>query len=181
MSAFDVGSAREVLARTPEALRALLAGISPGWTEEAARDGSWRALDIIGHLIQGELEDWIPRTRIILEHGEGEPFEPFDREGYERVTAGKSLAQLLDTFADVRADSLRALDELRLDDGLLDRKGTHPSLGPVTLRQMLATWTAHDLSHIGQIADSMARRYRDDVGPWRRYLPVLDRPEEDSD
>ena len=178
---FDLASAREVLSRTPATLRALLGEISPGWTEASTPDGSWRAFDIIGHLIQGEEEDWIPRTRIIVEHGESEPFVPFDRTGFERATAGKDLAQLLDDFAGMRARNLQQLDEMRLDEGMLDMRGTHPTFGSVTLRQMLAAWAAHDLSHIGQVADSMARRYRDDVGPWRRFLPVLDRPEESSD
>jgi hypothetical protein len=158
----------------------MLDGTSAKWTQGRTREGSWRAVDIIGHLLQGELVDWIPRTRVILEHGESKPFEPFDREGYERVTAGKGLSRLLDDFTGAREASLRELDSIGLDDSMLDKTGTHPDLGRITLRQMLATWTAHDLSHIGQIADSMARRYRDEVGPWRRYLPVLDRPEEDS-
>jgi hypothetical protein len=177
---FNLESAREILARTPATLRALLDGVSPGWTEGLTRQGSWRAFDILGHLIQGELEDWMPRTRIILEHGESQPFEPFDRSGFERATAGRNVAQLLDDFEVARAESLRALDALQLDEAALDKTGTHPTFGAVTLRQMLATWVAHDLSHVGQVADSMARRYRDDVGPWRRFLPVLDRPEEDS-
>ena len=181
MAAFDLASAREVLARTPATVRALIGEIPPEWTEGATPDGSWRAFDIVGHLIQGEQEDWIPRTRIILAHGESTPFVSFDRSGFERATAGKDLQQLLDDFGALRASNLRALDEMRLDDGMLDKRGAHPELGSITLRQMLATWTAHDLSHIGQIVDSMARRYRDDVGPWRRFLPVLDRPEESSD
>ena len=181
MAAFDLVSARDVLARTPATLRALIGEIAPEWTEGATQDGSWRALDIVGHLIQGDEEDWIPRTRIIVEHGESEAFPPFDRTGFERATVEKDLSQLLDDFAELRARNLRALDELRLDEGMLDKKGTHPTFGPVTLRQMLATWTAHDLSHIAQVADSMARRYRDDVGPWRRFLPVLDRAPESSD
>lgn len=180
MSAFDLASAREVLERTPATLKALLGDISSGWTEAATRQGSWRAFDIVGHLIQGDIEDWIPRTRIILEHGESHPFEPFDRSGFERTTADKSLSDLLDTFAVVRRKSLDDLDRLAPDVAALDRTGTHPEFGRVTLRQMLATWATHDLAHIGQVADSMARRYRDEVGPWRRYLPVLDRPEEDS-
>ena len=159
----------------------MLSSLSPGWTAGVTQEGSWRALDVLGHLIQGEEEDWIPRTRMILEHGESKPFESFDRSGFERAISGKTLAQLLDEFEMKRARNLRALDELRLDEGMLDKKGTHPTFGPVTLRQMLATWTAHDLSHIAQVADSMARRYRDDVGPWRRFLPVLDRAPESSD
>jgi len=178
---FDLASARDVLSRTPATLRALLFEISPVWTETATPDGSWRVFDILGHFIQGEEEDWIPRARLIVEHGESEPFVPFDRSGFERATAGKDLEQLLDDFAELRARNLRSLDGMRLDERLLDKKGTHPTFGPVTLRQMLAAWTAHDLSHIGQIADSMARRYRDDVGPWRRFLPALDRPKESSD
>ena len=180
MAAFELSEAREILARTPVTLRALLGGISPGWTEETTREGSWRAFDIVGHLIQGDSEDWMPRTRIILDHGERAPFEPFDRDGFERATAGKSLATLLDDFEGLRERNLRDLDALALDDAMLDKTGSHPELGPVSLREMLATWATHDLAHIGQIADSMARRYRDEVGPWRRYLPVLDRAEEDS-
>ena len=181
MAAFDLASAREVLARTPGTLRALLSDLSQGWTEGATREGSWRAFDILGHLIQGEEEDWIPRTRLILEHGEDQPFVSFDRSGFERATSGKTLEQLLDDFEAKRARNLATLDRMKIDESMLDRTGMHPELGSVTLRQMLATWTAHDLSHIGQVADSMARRYRDDVGPWRRFLPVLDRPEEGSD
>lgn len=177
---FDLDSAKQILGRTPATLRALLGGVSPGWSEGVTRQGSWRAFDILGHLIQGELEDWIPRTRIILEHGESQPFEPFDRDGIERVTAGKNVAELLDDFATAREANLQALDALHLDEEALSRTGTHPTFGVVTLKQMLATWVAHDLSHIGQAADSMARRYTEDVGPWRRFLPVLDRPEEDS-
>jgi len=177
---FDLDSAREVLARTPATVRALVGNISPGWTQAFSRDGSWRAFDVLGHLIQGDIEDWVPRARVILERGESEPFEAFDRSGFERTTAGKTLSQLLDTFDEVRARCLQELDGLNLDEAMLDKTGIHPEFGRVTLRQMLATWTTHDLAHIGQIADSMARRYRDDVGPWRRYLPVLDRPEEDS-
>lgn len=180
MPEFDLDSAKEVLARTPGTLRALLGGTSVGWTKGVTRQGSWRAFDILGHLIQGEYEDWIPRARIILEHGESQPFEPFDRSGFERATEGKSVAELLDDFATAREANLRALDEMHLSGPDLERRGTHPTFGAVTLRQMLATWVAHDLSHTGQIADSMARRYTEDVGPWRRFLPVLDRPEEDS-
>lgn len=180
MGAFDLASAREVLERTPGTLRAMLSGMSPGWTEETSREGSWRAFDIVGHLIQGDVDDWITRTRLILDAGETRPFETFDREGYERVTAGKSLGALLDDFTAVRERSLSELDALHLDDAMLGKRGTHPAFGTVTLRQLLATWATHDLAHIGQIADAMARRYREDVGPWRRYLPVLDRPEEDS-
>ena len=180
MSSFDLGSAQEILARTPATLRALLGGTSSGWTEGVTRQGSWRAFDILGHLIQGEIEDWIPCAHIILEYGEARPFQPFDRSGFERATVGKSVAELLDDFASAREENLRALVEMHLDERDLERTGTHPTFGAVTLRQMLATWVAHDLSHVAQITDSMARRYADDVGPWRRFLPVLDRPEEDS-
>lgn len=181
MPAFDLISAREVLSRTPATLRTLLGGLSPGWTEGVTRQGSWRAFDVLGHLIQGDEEDWIPRTRMILLHGTSEPFESFDRTGLARATADKDLAQLLDRFEQLRVRNLQELGGMALDDKLLDKEGLHPTFGAVTLRQMLATWTAHDLSHIGQVVDSMARRYGDDVGPWRRFLPVLDRPEEDSD
>lgn len=179
MTVFNLDSARAVLSRTPSTLRALLHDLPREWTEGEHQDGRWSAFEILGHLIQGDLEDWIPRTRHLLSHGEERPFEPFDRSGFERITAGRDLNDLLAAFTDARAASLQDLESLRAGSNL-DRTGLHPELGTITLRQMLATWTAHDLSHLGQIADSMARRYRDEVGPWRRYLPVLDRPEEDS-
>jgi hypothetical protein len=137
---------------------------------------AWAPTDIIGHLIVGEETDWIPRTRIMLTHGTSKPFDVFDREAQFAAPA-RSLVQMLDEFQDLRARNIAELDGFVLDDTGLDARGIHPEFGVVRLGDMLATWVVHDLSHIAQIAEVMAKRYTEDVGPWRRYLPVLDREE----
>jgi hypothetical protein len=173
MHAFDLASAREVLARTPATLAAMLSGLSEGWTAQTEGQGTWSPFDVVGHLIHGELTDWIPRLHVILEKGTAQPFTPFDRTAMFEASRGKPLAELLERFAALRQDNLLALDRLQLREDQLDLQGRHPELGLVTLRQLLATWVAHDLDHVVQIARVMARRYTDDVGPWTAYLRVL--------
>ena len=165
----------QVLARTPAAIRALLAGLPEAWTGYHAQPDSWSPYDVLGHLIHGERTDWIPRARVIIDHGASQPFTPFDREGMRDSSA--DLGTLLEDFGTVRAQSLAELEELRLADTDLVREGRHPDLGLVTLGQLIASWAVHDLSHVAQIAEAMAKRYRLEVGPWRAYLPVLDRAE----
>jgi DinB superfamily len=172
---FRVESAIEVLESTPRTLEAWLSGLSPEWLASNEGPETFSPLDVLGHLIHGEETDWIPRARIILEHGESKPFEPFDRFAFRRTQAGVGLPTLLETFARLRASNLRALRSLDLGPAQLARRGTHPALGTVTLEQLLATWVVHDLGHIAQVARVMAKQYREDVGPWREYLPVLDR------
>ncbi|HVX89108.1 MAG TPA: DinB family protein [Gemmatimonadales bacterium] len=164
-----------ILERTPATLRALLAGLPEAWTAATEGPGTWSPYDVVGHLIHGERADWIPRTEHILTHGDAVPFPPFDREAMFTASRGQTLAELLDTFEELRRANLRRLAEFRLTEAQLDRPGRHPALGGVTLRQHLASWAVHDLSHLAQVARVMAKRYRDDVGPWREYLPVLDR------
>jgi hypothetical protein len=129
----------------------------------------------VGHLIHAEETDWIPRARMILEHGEERAFEPFDRFAMFQKSKGKSLGELLDEFARVRAESLRELAGMNITPGLLERPGKHPELGAVTLGQLLSTWVVHDLGHLGQITRVMAKQYNDAVGVWRAYLPILSR------
>jgi hypothetical protein len=164
-----------VLERTPAVFRALLAGLPQTWTSCDEGADTFSAFDNVGHLIHGERTDWIPRARIILEHGANRRFEPYDRFAQVRESAGKSLDTLLDELADLRAANLATLRGWQLTEAQLALEGEHPALGTVTLRQLLATWVAHDLGHIAQTARVMAKRYRDDVGPWRQYLPILDR------
>ena len=174
---FALDDALPVLTRTPAVLDAWLRDLPGVWTEADEGPGTWSAFDVVGHLIHGERTDWLPRARILLEHGEARPFEPFDRFAQERESAGKTLPELLETFAALRAANLDALRALDLTAADLERRGAHPALGPVTLGELLATWVAHDLGHLAQIARVMAKRYRDGVGPWAAYLPVLhDRP-----
>jgi hypothetical protein len=162
-----------VLERTPAVLRALLADLPEPWITAREGEGTWSPFDVVGHLIHGERTDWIPRAELILSRGEAVTFPVFDRFAMFEASRGRSLGELLDTFATLRAGNVARLRELVVTPADLDRRGRHPELGPVTLRQHLATWVAHDLSHIGQIVRVMARRYASAVGPWRAYLPLL--------
>ena len=170
---FDLASAREILARTPATVSALLSGLSDGWTSRTEGEGTWSPFDVIGHLIHGERTDWMPRLRLILEKGTSQAFTPFDRTAMFAASQGQSLAELLERFAALRQENLVDLDRLRLREEQLDLQGLHPELGVVTLRQLLSTWVAHDLDHVVQIARILARRYTDAVGPWTAYLRVL--------
>ena len=172
---FDLTNGTAVLERTPHVLRALLAGLPPAWTDATEGPETWSPFVVVGHLLHGERTDWIPRARIILAQGPDRRFEPFDRFAQFRDSAGQSLDALLDAFAEARAANLATLAGWHLTDAQLALEGEHPALGTVTLRQLLATWVAHDLGHIAQTSRVMAKQYRDAVGPWREYLPVLDR------
>ncbi len=170
---FVIEEATAILARTPAALDALLRGLPDGWIAAHEGGDSWSPFDVIGHLIHGERADWVPRARIILDHGEDRAFDVFDRFAQFAASEGRTLASLLDEFATLRRDSLRDLAALRLTDTDLDRPGRHPGLGVVTLRQLLATWVAHDLDHVAQVARVLARQYSDEVGPWQAYLRIV--------
>src|SRR3984957_9671389 len=162
-----------LLTRTPAALNALLHDLPETWTHRNEGENTWSPFDIVGHLIHGEYTDWIPRAKIILQLGESKPFEPFDREGFKRVTQNKSLGQLLDEFARHRSENLDQLRALNLQPQDLARRGQPPPLGVVTLSELLATWAAHDLTHLHQLSRVMAHQYQEAVGPWRGYLGVL--------
>jgi len=162
-----------LLERTPSALDALLRNLPAGWTYRNEGGNTWSAFDIIGHLIHGERTDWIVRAKIILESGESRPFDRVDRFAQERESQGRTLGELLDEFARARRENLTALRALNLQPGDLERRGTHPVLGAVTLSQLLATWAAHDLTHLHQLSRVMAHQYRDAVGPWEKFLGVL--------
>ncbi len=171
---FDLDAARSLLTRTPRTLDAWLRDLDDAWTTCDEGPQTWDARGVLGHLIEGERHDWIPRVRHLLEHGDAIAFPPFDRFAQFRG-APRSLPQLLDDFAMTRATSLRELDALALTPEHLLRTGRHPEFGVVTLSQHLATWVVHDLTHITQIARVMAKRYADAVGPWSAYLGVLRR------
>jgi hypothetical protein len=172
---FDLMDGMAVLERTPHTLRAMLAGLPSTWIDATEGPETWSPYVIVGHLIHGERTDWIPRAQLILAQGPERRFAPFDRFAQFRESQGKSLADLLDEFARLRAENLATLAGWRLTDAQLALQGEHPDFGPVTLRQLLATWVAHDLGHVAQTARVMAKQYRAAVGPWRAYLPVMDR------
>jgi hypothetical protein len=174
---FSLSETIALLTRTPATVNALLRGLPHIWlrNEGRSRDGNetWSPFDILGHLIVGERTDWMPRARIILEHGEARAFDPFDRFAQVKESEGKSLDQLLDEFASLRKENLAALRALNLQPEDLVRRGMHPELGSVTLAQLVATWPVHDLTHLHQLSRVMAHQYRNAVGPWGAYIGVL--------
>jgi hypothetical protein len=170
---FDLNPALAILERTPKTLDALLRDLPDSWARATEGPDTWSAFDVMGHLIHGEEADWIPRVRIILEHGSKRAFDRFDRFAQFEASRGKTLNQLLDEFKAARATSLRELAALKLTPDQWNKPGLHPDLGAVTLGQLLSTWVAHDLDHVVQISRVMAKGYTDAVGPWRQYLRVL--------
>jgi DinB family protein len=169
----DLNHTMALLARTPAGLNALLRDLPETWTLRNEGEKTWSAFDVVGHLICAERSNWLPRAKILLQPGETQPFAPFDRWAQIRENQGKSLAQLLDEFARLRSENLRELSALNLRQEDLDQRGQHPALGVVTLSQLLATWAAHDLTHLHQISRIMAHQYREAVGPFGAFLGVL--------
>ena len=169
----DLSRTIALLARTPASLDALLRDLPDEWTQRNEGADTWSAFEIVGHLIHGERTDWMPRARMVLASGDARTFEPFDRWGHVHESQGKSMGQLLETFARLRSENLDALRGLNLGAEDFERRGRHPALGVVTLSQLLATWVVHDLTHLHQISRVMAHQYRDAVGPWSAYLGVL--------
>jgi len=175
-----IGEATDLLRRTPEVLRTLLVGLPDSWTDTSdVPENGWRPHDVVGHLITGELTDWIERTECILEHGTSVPFETFDRFAHTDRDADATLDELVEHFATLRAENLARLAELVSEEDL-DRRGMHPSLGEVTRRELLATWAVHDLDHISQIYAGMAGSHDAEVGPWKTYLGILLRRDDPS-
>ena len=170
---FDLDLSIQVLQRTPATLGALLGGVSEPWIRGTEGPETFSPFDVVGHLIDGEETDWIPRARIMLARGPDPRFEPYDRFRHRARNAGARLESLLEEFAALRAANLDLLRSWKLTARELDLPGQHPSLGLVTLRQLLAAWVVHDLGHTAQVARVMAKQYRDEVGPWVPYLPVL--------
>jgi hypothetical protein len=172
---FLLKHAVEILEQTPQTLHSLIGGLSDTWILSSEGPETWSPFDVVGHLIHGEETDWIPRAKIILEHGEGRTFTPFDRFAFFEKSKGKTLHGLLETFSRLRKENLRVLQELKLEPRQFELKGTHPEFGTVTLGQLIATWVVHDLGHIEQMVRTMAVQYGDNVGPWKAYLSILKR------
>lgn len=173
---YSFPEAISVLERTPAVLKAMLSGLGDGWIHGNYGADTFSPYDVVGHLIHGEKADWLVRTRLILSKGTAEPFAKYDRYAQFEASRGKTLAMLLAEFDQARRENLAALRELRLTPTDLAKHGRHPALGEVTLEQLLATWVAHDLNHIAQIARAMATQYEQAVGPWREYLGILRSP-----
>ncbi len=171
--AFSVEGALAVLGRTPGTLRSLLDGMPDPWIEHNEGEETFSPFDVVGHLIHGERCDWVARARIIMDQGENRPFDPFDRFAMYRESQGKSMPDLLNEFATLREANVRTVAGWGLRPEHLALRGSHPALGAVTLQELLSTWVVHDLGHLAQIARVMAKQYREEVGPWGAYLPIL--------
>lgn len=170
---FDLNASTDVLGRTPATLSALLVGLPEPWVRGTEGPDTFSPFDVVGHLIDGEETDWIPRARVIMARGPDPRFTPYDRFRHRTRNVGRSLESLLAEFAQLRSANLELLGSWRLGPTELDLPGTHPALGAVTLRQLLATWVVHDLGHVAQVARVMAKQYRSAVGRWIEFLPVL--------
>jgi DinB superfamily len=171
---YSISGAIEILQRTPATLSALLSGVSDAWTLPNEGPDTFSPYDVVGHLIHGEKTDWVPRAQRILEFGTDKTFDVYDRFAQYEASKGKSLQQLLDEFAELRKQNIIWLQGLGLTETDLDKKGMHPSLGEVTLRNLLATWVVHDLTHLAQVTRVMAKQYKDEMGPWPQYFRILD-------
>jgi hypothetical protein len=180
MNAGTLAETRALLERTPRVLTELLGGLPASWLEGTDTPGGWQARDVVGHLVSAELDDWIPRAELIATYGPDRPFEPFDRFAHVERDRDVPLDVLLARFAELRAASLARLGELVTDDAGLERVGTHPTLGRVTLRQLLATWAVHDLDHLAQAFAALSASQDEAVGPWKTYLGILLRHDDPS-
>jgi uncharacterized damage-inducible protein DinB len=172
---FRIDDAIAILSHTPAALDAMVRGLPEPWLHANEGPETWSPFDVVGHLVAGERTDWVTRLRLILEHGDKHPFEPFNRTAMFEESKGKGITELLDTFATLRAQNLETVRALQLEPADFVRRGMHPSLGSVTLEQLLATWVTHDMTHMAQISRVIAKQFKDEVGPWREYIGVLNR------
>ncbi|MCD2368465.1 DinB family protein [Bacillus sp. BS3(2021)] len=170
---FQLEEAIEILERTPQTLSQLLTGLSSPWISCNEGEDTWNAFDVVGHLIEGEKNNWLPRIKLIVTEGATEPLPPFDRFSQLNQNDGKTMEQLLNEFADIRRANLKTLQQIIDPETDFEQTGMHPEFGIVKLREQISTWVAHDLTHISQIARVLAKRYQDDVGPWRAYLRIL--------
>ncbi len=170
---FDLNHSIDLLSRTPETLRTLLAGLPNDFVRSDEGDNTWSPYEVLGHLIHGEKTDWVPRAQIILSDRADKTFEPYDRFAQQQADQSRSIEVLLDEFASLRSQNLETLKAMNIRESQLDETGIHPALGTATLRELLATWTTHDLGHIAQIARVMAKQYQSEVGPWKAYLGIL--------
>ena len=171
--AFSLKRSVEILERTPDVLYTMVYGISDDWTQHNEGGETWSVFDVVGHLIHGEKADWVTRAEIILSENPDKKFAPFDRLAQFEESKGKTLSQLLDEFERVRKDNISWLKALKLSEADLDKKGMHPKLGEVTLRNLLATWVVHDLTHIAQVTRVMAKQYKEEMGPWPEFFRIL--------
>jgi hypothetical protein len=172
---YSVSDALTLLAQTPKILDALVRNLPEPWLRGNEGPDTWSPFEVVGHFVYGEQVNWIQRARVILDHGETQGFPPFNRTGMYDISVGKNVGELLDEFSVLRARNLELLKALNLDAAKLELTGKHPEFGQVKLRQLLATWVAHDFGHLAQINRVLAKQYKEAVGPWVQYLSVMRR------
>ncbi len=169
----SVSDAINLLSRTPQVLEDLLSGIPDSLLHANEGSDSWSPYDVVGHLIHGEKTDWIPRMKICLSDDNNKTFTPFDRFAQFEDSKGKSIHELLNTFRKLRGENITTLRNFQLSQADFNRTAIHPAFGTVTLQQLLATWVVHDQNHIYQITRTIAHQYRDETGPWKAYLRII--------
>ncbi|MEZ4857524.1 MAG: DinB family protein [Flavobacteriaceae bacterium] len=170
---FELAKALEILERTPSVMKSLLLGISNEWTQQNEGPNTWSAYDVVGHLVHGEKTDWMPRLEIVLGTSERTTFEPYDRFAQFEMSKGKSLSTLLSEFETLRKKNLETLRSKNLSEVDLNKTANHPSLGVVSLKNLLSAWVVHDLGHIAQVSRVMAKQYKEEIGPWINYLTIV--------
>jgi hypothetical protein len=170
---YDLEKACQVLGRTPGVLKAMLSGLDESWTGSNEGPDTFSPFDVVGHLVFGEKTDWMVRANIILKDGVSRAFTPYDRFAQKTESIGKSIDELLNEFEKLRNENIKRLHSLKISESDLGKKGMHPGLGEVTLRNLLSTWVVHDLTHIAQIGRVMAKQYREEIGPWPEYFRIL--------
>jgi len=174
---FNIDEAIEVLERTPQTLEYFLSGLSDGWLQCNEGEGTWNAIEVLDHLIEGEKYNWIPRLEFILQENSNKPFPPFDRFSHLKDKFSLSIDEKFRAFKALRMQNISKLKSIIESELALELEGSHPEFGPVKVRELLSTWVVHDLTHISQIVRVMAERYREDVGPWKVYLGILKKRE----
>jgi len=170
---FDRERSVQILSRTPLVLETLLDGLDHQWIYANEGPDTWNAFDIMGHFIEGEKTDWIPRMQIILSNAPDKKFQKFDRFKQFEQSKGKNISQLIAEFKKLREENLKILADTTLDEKTLSMTGIHPEFGDVTLRQLLSTWVTHDLAHLLQVSRVMAKQYKEEIGPWTKYFSVF--------
>jgi len=170
---YDHTKSLKILKRTPSVLYALLDDLDIEWVMNNEGADTFSPYDVVGHLVHGEKTDWAPRIKMILDHGTAKSFEVFDRFAMYEESKGKTMQQLLNEFEALRKQNITWFKSLDLQESDYDRKGMHPQLGEVTLRNLVATWVVHDLTHVAQITRVMAKQYKTEIGQWVEFFRIL--------
>jgi len=170
-SIFNLDHCIEILKNTPLVLEGLLREKSEIWIKENEGEHTWSPIMVLRHLILAEKNNWMPRIDIILSDKRDKHYKPFIRQS--DTFEEQSIQALLADFSALRKSNLKNLTSKKISLQDFNKTAIHPAFGEVTLSQQLSTWCVHDLGHISQICRVMAFQYKDEVGPWREYLSIV--------